>query len=167
MRELGLLAQASGIALLLGALLGTYAAGLSEEPKRSNLLRQARWLVLPGYVGVGIWAVILAIGLLIGGCDPLFGGWVRSPRAAGAPASELPGCSDALVEARVRPALAAENPRVPADWSRVYRRYDDAMGVLPKPGWVWVETPRSGVIHVAADKLEFRDVPRRWLAWLR
>ena len=113
MTSLAVLAKASGIALLMGALLGAWAWSALEEPRRSLILRQAKWLVLPGYVGVFLWAAIFGFGMLAWGCDPLFGGWTRTPLFHGLITSEILSCGTPPYKRGAKPELRAEFPHLP------------------------------------------------------
>jgi hypothetical protein len=163
---LAVLAKASGIALLMGALLGAWAWSALEEPRRSLILRQAKWLVLPGYVGVTLWAAIFGFGMLAWGCDPLFGGWTRTPLFQGLIASEIRSCRDTPIQARGKPELRAQFPHLPEHWSQVYRHYDKASGLAPDTSKLWVGSLDGRVYQFPKDQLEFRAVPpRRGTPW--
>jgi hypothetical protein len=155
----GFLAKVSGIALLMGALLGSYAWSSLDEPQRSRVVRQARWLVVPGYVGIGAWAVIFFLGLLFGGCDPLFGGWTRAPLLFGVPTSEVLSCSEPRLQARAKPG--ATHPDLPREWTYTYRHYDEASGYEPDTTMTWVSGEGTSLYHVPTSQLEFRPQPGR------
>lgn len=160
MNALGLLAKASGLALLMGALLGSYAWSLLDEPERSKVVRQARWLIIPGYLGVGSWAVIFFLGLLYGGCDPLFGGWTRTPVWAGFATSEVLPCSEPRVQVRAKPGTTS--PGLPQEWTYIYRHYDEASGRQRDTTMTWVFGEGMLVSHVPTSELQFRpDTGRR------
>jgi hypothetical protein len=163
---LAVIAKASGIALLMGALLGGWAWSALDEPRRSLILRQAKWLVIPGYVGVFLWAAIFGFGLFAWGCDPVFGGWTRTPLLHGSIAPEVLSCGDTPLQARGKAELRAEFPYLPNLWSQVYRDYDAAAGLTPDPAKVWIGTIDGRVYHVPKVQLEFRAVPpRRGTPW--
>jgi hypothetical protein len=61
--------------------------------------------------------------------------------------------------ARVPPALAWKRPGLPAEWTRILDRNEEAMSPEPLPGYVWLETHGKRT-HVWAAHLEFRgDTP--------
>jgi hypothetical protein len=86
---LSVLATAAGFAAFAGALLGCWAWAHDEGDRQALVLRRAKWLYLPGLMGMTVWAVIVAYGALTRGCDPLFGGWTRP---IGSEVSRLPPC---------------------------------------------------------------------------
>ncbi len=160
------LAKACGIALLMGALLGAYAWSAMDEPRRSRVLRQAKWLAMPGYLGLFLWASIFAYGMLAWGCDPLFGGWTRTPLMPGLVTSEILACSEAPIQARGKPDLRAAFPELPEQWSLVYRHYDEVSGLPRDTSKVWIGTMDSRAYQVPKSQLEFRPVPpRRGTPW--
>lgn len=167
MNLFGLMAKASGIALLMGALLAAYAWTSLPEPRRSQVLGQAKWLVIPGYAGTAFWAVVFGLGILAGGCDPFFGGWSRTPTFLGFPSSEVLKCSEPAVQARVKPELEREYRRLPTLWSQVFLHYDEAVGLEPDSTRVWIfSLQRNALLHVPKERLEFRELPpRRGIIW--
>jgi hypothetical protein len=169
MNPYALIARILGIALLMGALLAAHAWASLQEPQRARVLRQAGWLVVPGYVGVSIWVAVLCWGLLADGCDPLFGGFIRPPPWPEFPTSELPACSDSPVQARVKPELAAKYPELPTDWSQVYLRYDSVLTRAPDTSRVWLYTMATNtLLRVPRYRLEFRQrPPKRGIPWWR
>jgi hypothetical protein len=54
--------------------------------------------------------------------------------------------------------LARKRPGLPTSWTRVLERNPEAMRPEPLPGYVWLDAPGK-VLHVEADRLEFRDDP--------
>lgn len=163
---LAIVAKASVIALLMGALLGAWAWNALDEPRKSSILRQAKWLVLPGYAGLFLWVVVFAYGVFARGCDPAFGGWIRTPLFQGFIASEIRACSEIQLQARVKPELRAQFRHLPELWSQVYGHYDEVSGVMPDTGKVWIANIDNHVFHVPKTQLEFRVVPpRRGTPW--
>jgi hypothetical protein len=162
-------AKAAGIALLMGVLLAAYSWAHFPEPRRGWLLRQAKWLVLPGYLGVGLWVLLTAFGIFARGCDPVFGGWWRTPLWVGFPSSELLSCSETPLQARVKPDLSSEHPNLPIRWSHVYGHYDEAAGIDADPQRTWIFPMQANELrHVRTQRLEFRPVPERrggWIWW--
>ena len=155
----GIVVQAAAIALLMGAILGAYAWNL-PEPSHSSLLKQAKWLAIPGYFGVGIWAAVLTYGVFVRGCDPVFGGWTRTPVWDNYPVSELLSCSETPMQARVKPELAAQYPYLPTRWSHVFLHYEEAADLPKREGTTWIfsmQTDRT--LLVPSDRLEFRPAP--------
>jgi hypothetical protein len=159
---LGFLFRASAFYLLLGAVSAAWAWACVGEPRRSRLLRIASWLVIPGYVGVAVLVSSLAAGVVLRGCDPVLGGWTRAPVRMGFPTSEILPCSETPRQARARPGEADRFPVLPTQWSQVYRHYDESYGGTPRLDWVWIFSTRTNeMMHVPANRLEFRDVPPR------
>jgi hypothetical protein len=159
---LATITKAGGIALLMGALLTAYAWAHFQEPRRTWLLRQAKWLVIPGYVVSAMWALLTAYGVFALGCDPVFGGWTRTPLWVGFPSSELLACSEQPIQARVKLELASKHPNLPAHWSHVYLHYNEAAWLDPNPERVWLfSMERNELRHVRTARLEFRPVPER------
>ena len=137
-----------------------------DEPRRSVILRQAKWLVIPGYAGLFLWVVIFGYGVFARGCDPAFGGWIRTPLFQGFIASEILSCAETPLQARGKPELRAQFPYLPEHWSQVYRHYDQASGFAPDTAKVWIATLDNRVYHVPKTQLEFRAVPpRRGMPW--
>ncbi len=166
MTLLAVLAKACGIALLMGAMLGAYAWSAMAEPLKSRVLRQAKWLAIPGYIGLFLWAAIFGFGVLAWGCDPVFGGWTRTPLLQGVVTSEILSCREAPIQARGKPELRATFPDLPDQWSQVYRHYDAASGLPPDTGKVWIGTLDGRAHQVSKSQLEFRAVPpRRGTPW--
>lgn len=166
MTALAILAKASGIALLMGALMGAWAGNALDEPRRTEILRQAKWLVVPGYVGLFLWVAIFGFGVLAWGCDPLFGGWTRTPLFPGIITSEILSCSERPVQARGKPGLRTEFPDLPEHWSQVYVHYDRAIGLPSDTSKVWIANLDGRVSQVPKSQLEFRPVPvRRGTPW--
>jgi hypothetical protein len=162
MNALAVVAKVAGISVLMGTLLGAYAWSYLGEPLRTRVLRQTKWLVVPGFVGTALWAGILAYGIFVHGCDPLFGGWARTPLSRGFPSSELLACSDRPLQARVKPELASRYPSLPVRWARVYRHYEEAAAMEPDSSRVWIlPTQGNELLHVRKDRLEFRAVPEK------
>ena len=157
---IGLLLRASAFYLVLGAMLAAWAWGYVADPLRSRLLRVAGWLVIPGYIGVAILVLSLAGGIVVGGCDPVLGGWTRAPMRVGLPTSELLACSETARQARAAPGEADRFPILPTEWSQVYEHYSQSFGVTPTPGWVWIFSMRTNeAMQVPVSRLEFRDAP--------
>lgn len=166
MTVLGVLAKACGIALLMGALLGAFAWNGLDEPRRSRILLQAKWLVVTGYAGVFFWAAAFGYGVLVWGCDPLFGGWIRTPLFHGVITSEILSCRETPLQARGKPQLRAQFPNLPEYWSQVYGHYDEVTEVTSDTGKVWIADIDGLAQQVPKVQLEFRTIPpRRGMPW--
>ncbi len=169
MTLLAILVKACGIALFMGSLLGAYAWSALPEPQRSRVLGQAKWLVIPGYLGFALWVAVLTGGILVAGCDPVFGGFARTPTVARVGSSELLSCRETPQQARVRPELRERYPGLPVHWSHVYERYDQAIGAVPDTSRVWLYSmEENDILHPRRERLEFREVPpKRGIPWWR
>jgi hypothetical protein len=166
MTLLAVLVKACGIALLMGALMGAFAWSTIDEPLKSRVLQQAKWLMLPGYVGLFLWAGIFGYGMLAWGCDPVFGGWTRTPLMQGLVTSEILSCREVQLQARGTPEARAEFPDLPDQWSQVYLHYDRVSGLPPDTSKVWLGTLDGRAYQVQKSRLQFRAVPpRRGMPW--
>ena len=150
----------------MGALLGALAWNGLDEPRRSVILRQAKWLVVPGYAGCFSGLQFSAME-----CSP--GGVTRCSGAGfGRRFFRAHHVGDPFLCAKPRyrrggsPSCEPNFPYLPEYWSQVYRHYDEVPGSRPTPARYGSLRLTARVYHVSKTQLEFRAIPpRRGTPW--
>ena len=59
--------------------------------------------------------------------------------------------------ARVPPHRAWKHPGLPTEWTPVLEPNEEALDPEALPGYVWLDLPGEGVLHVPAADLEFKS----------